>query len=378
MRRCVVLAVVVATSSAHAERDDSPDALTLQKIVYAHKNALYKSDARGRNDDKLVDLPAGAGAVRALRTDAAGKILAVDLGATWYWMPLDGSAKELSKLPCGDGPLQVAADGTNVICRSAKVPAQSVFVRLSDGKVWQLKGIPTQGARIIGSYPARKLIWADAGGVWSANPNRLAEKKPLATKVPLRGFLPSPNGSRAVGVFSERTYVGKKESAPTEWLMTFPLDGTDVHRKLIEKAVPVDWSHDGTWVLLQDRSSACIVRATGGQYKCWKGYTAVGIAVDGSFALVLGDRDRDKDKDKKKKDSKKKKSERSDEDSEESSADEQPDGASVPSDADDIAVPLPTGPLALYRTKLEGPYSDPPELIVKNVDGAAVVIPTAP
>jgi len=49
----------------------------------------------------------------------------------------------------------------------------------------------------------------------------------------------------------------------------------------------------------------------------------------------------------------------------------------VPSDADDIAVPLPTGPLALYRTKLEGPYSDPPELIEKNVDGTAVVIPTA-
>ncbi len=375
MRRCVALVVLLLTSSAHAERDDSPDALTLQKIVYAHDDALYRSDARGRNDEKLVELPAGAGKVRALRTDAAGKILAVDLGASWYWMPLDGSAKQLAKLPCGDGPLQVAADGTNVICRSATVPAQSMFVRLSDRKVWQLKGIPTQGARIVGSYPNRKLVWSDSSGVWTANPNRLAEKKSLASKVPLRGFLPSPDGTRAVGVFSERTYVGKKETAPTEWLVSFPLDGTDVHRKSIEKAVPVDWSHDGQWVLLQDRTSACIVRATGGQYKCWKGYTAVGIAADGSFALVLGDRDRDKDKDKKKDSKKKKKTEPSDEDAEESSADEQPDEASVPSDADDVAVPLPTGPLALYRTKLEGPYSDPPELIVKDVDGAAVVIP---
>ena len=44
--------------------------------------------------------------------------------------------------------------------------------------------------------------------------------------------------------------------------------------------------------------------------------------------------------------------------------------------APDVAVPPPTGPLSLYRTKLEGAFTDAPALIVKVVDGAAVWVPS--
>jgi hypothetical protein len=42
---------------------------------------------------------------------------------------------------------------------------------------------------------------------------------------------------------------------------------------------------------------------------------------------------------------------------------------------DDVAVPPPTGPLSLYRAKLDGPYTEAPTLLIQLVDGAAVWIP---
>ena len=42
---------------------------------------------------------------------------------------------------------------------------------------------------------------------------------------------------------------------------------------------------------------------------------------------------------------------------------------------DDVEVPPPSGPLALYRAKLEGAFTVAPVQIVRVVDGAAVWIP---
>ena len=46
--------------------------------------------------------------------------------------------------------------------------------------------------------------------------------------------------------------------------------------------------------------------------------------------------------------------------------------------SDDVAVPPPSGALALYRGKLEGLYKEAPTLIVSTVDGAAVWVPKQP
>ncbi len=386
MRAAASLVLAFATvTGVHAPSADAApaDPLLAQKIVFVRGTTLYTSDARGaaRSEQTLATLPPGAPTVRALRIDAAGKALLADLGGAWWYLPLDGKTSSLTRLPCGDGPAQLAADATCVVCRSAQTPTQAMIVRLADGKLFSLPKIPVAGTRLVGAVPDRRLVWADAGGVWSAPPGKLANRVQVAKAPPLRSFLPSPDGTRALGVYADFVYEGKQQK-PAELLMSFLLDGTAARRKSMRTGVPIEWSHDGTWVLVQDGASACIVRAAGGQYKCWKGYTAVGIAADGSYALVLGDRDRD-DK-KARKSGKSSKQPKGDGDKgdgpkdrgEESASDEQPDGAR--GEMDDVAVPLPTGALALYRTKLEGPYSEKPALVMATVDGAAAVIPTRP
>ena len=47
----------------------------------------------------------------------------------------------------------------------------------------------------------------------------------------------------------------------------------------------------------------------------------------------------------------------------------------MPRHFDPCVIPQPTGPLALYRAQLAGPYSTAPVRIVSVVDGAAVWIP---
>jgi hypothetical protein len=110
MLRALVVLVALA-SVAHA--DDEPAG----SIIFARGGSLYRTDTRGRGETEIAKLPAKA-TVRALRTDAAGKVLLVDLGGQWSWMPLDGTAA-LADLPCTEGPAQLAEDGACVLCKAA-------------------------------------------------------------------------------------------------------------------------------------------------------------------------------------------------------------------------------------------------------------------
>jgi hypothetical protein len=396
------LAIVLGLAGgivAGARRPDAQpaDELSATTIVYARGAALYKSDARGKGEAELVALPKGA-TVRALRTDAAATVLIADVGGKWSWLPLDGQAKALTGLPCADGPAQLATDGACVLCRNGKQPDQSIIVNLKTGKVTPI-AVPSPGARLIGGGADRRLVWADKA-IWSAPPATPAQKKQVAPEAPLRGLLPSPDGARAVGVYTDVPLAGtpgaKGKSA--ELLMGFALDGVGARRKGIRAGVAVEWSHDSQWVLVQDGGSACIMRALGGQYKCWRGYTAASIAPDGSYALLLGAQKKDKDKpapkgkaapapakkEPAKKEPAKKElpaNEAAKEPAKEAEGSDEPEdaehaaggGATAP--VDDVAVPPPTGPLSLYRAKLDGPYTEAPVLLVKLVDGAAVWIP---
>lgn len=365
MRSAVVLFAVLVPAAASADPD--PNAA----IVYARGPSLYKADAKGNGETVLAAIPARA-RVRALRTDRGGAVLLVDLGGKWSWMPLDGTAKALVELPCGDGPAQLATDGSSVLCRDAKRPAQSIIVQLPSGKQTPI-AVPALGARLIGAGKDRRVIWADKA-IWSSPPGDPNQKTQLAPEAPLRGLLASPDGARAVGVYLDQPRDGapNHKAKSGELLMGFALDGVGARRKTIRAGVPVEWSHDSDWVLVQDGSAACIMRALGGQYKCWRGYTAASIAPDGSYALVLGAQRQEKPATKKdaKKDSKAK----------EPPPPTQPTGEpenpdEPPAPTDDVAVPPPTGPLALYRAKLDGPFTESPPMIVKLVDGAAVWIP---
>jgi hypothetical protein len=352
MRLAIVVVLVLATP-AIANPDDTPPG----SIIFARGSSLIRVDAKGKGETEIATLTDAKQRVRSLRTDAAGKILLADVAGTWAWMPLDGSAKTLAPLPCTDGPAQLEEDGSHVICRSKQ---GAIDVNLAIDKSWPVD-VPV--ARIFGSGADRKFVWAASDGIWTAppSPSPHANATKVAPDAPLRGFLPSPDGSRALGVYAAEVYTDVHHKKPAEVLMGFALDGVGAQRKAIKSGVGVEWSHDGAWVLVQDGANACLMRATGGEYKCWRGYTAASISPDGKFALVLGNRDGSK---------------------RQTPAGKVGKAADPDAETDDdmnvadVAVPPPTGPLSLYRARLEGSaFTETPALVAKIVDGAAVWVP---
>ncbi|MEO8700086.1 MAG: hypothetical protein ABI867_08585 [Kofleriaceae bacterium] len=239
-------------------------------VVFARGGALYKADDKGKGETELVKL---TGPAKTLSTDARGTVVLVELASSWAYVPL--AAPALKPLPCAEGPAQLAADAGCVLCRAK---AGSQIVNLATGKA-------TAIAITDGRIANRTLLWTDADGIWSAPAGNPARKTRIAPEPPLRAFLPSPDGTRAVGVYTDYVYSGRKKQ-PAELLMAFALDGEAARRKGIRNAVPVAWSFDNQWLLAQDGTAACLERMNGGQYKCWKGFTALAVAGDGSYALV--------------------------------------------------------------------------------------------
>ena len=341
-----VVAAVLALAAPTFADDTPPGA-----IIFARGNSLIRVDAKGKGETEIATVDPQRH-VRSLRTDAAGKILLANLDRSWAWMPLDGSAKTLEPLPCSDGPAQLEDDGSHVVCRG---PQGGLDINLLTGKAWP---IDVAVARIVGKAPERKFVWAASDGIWAAppGPSPRAKATKVAPEPPLRGFLPSPDGVRAVGVYASEVYTDVHHKQPADVLMGFALDGIAARRKAIKSGVALEWSHDGEWVLVQDGSSACLMHATGGEYKCWRGYTAASIAPDGKFGLVLGGASA--------KPAPKKQAATNDE------------AEGDDNEVEDVAVPPPSGPLSLYRVKLEGsPYTETPALVARNVDGAAVWVP---
>jgi hypothetical protein len=389
------VALVVAFGLGAARAADDFDGAS---VIFARGSSLFRIDARGGTETEIAQLAAKL-TVRALRTDADGSVLLVDLAGKWAWMPLDGSTRWLTDLPCGDGPAQLAEDGSAVLCRSASAGNQAILVelprtaRLKPGKMLVID-VPAAGARIAGDGAERRLVWPDAGGVWMASPGDPKNKTRLAPDAPLRGFLPSPDGERAIGVYADQIYNDVRHTKPAEVLMTLQLDQQGARRKAIRDGVAVEWSHDSQWVLVQDGASVCIMRASGGQYKCWRGYTGASLSSDGRWGLVLGNRDgsrrqtpqKTKAKPPAKPPASAKASRRSEPAPSPPGPNDKPwDHIDEPSDEpeagdpqdapEDVSVAPPSGPLSLFRVRLEGAFTDRPVLLVKVVDGAAVWVP---
>ena len=344
-------------------------------VIFARGDTLFRTDPKGKAETPLAKLPARE-QVRALRTDEHGTVLLANVGGKWSWMPLDGKASALTELPCGDGPAQLSADGACVLCRAATVATASTVINLETTKAIVV-AIPTVGARLVGAGKDRRIVWADTTAVWAAPPTQPSKKVKVAD-APLRGFLPNGAGTRAAGVYLDKVYDSVHTTKPAELLMTFPLDGSGARRKSIKSGIAAEWSHDGEWMLVQDRGSACVVHATGGEYKCWRGYTAASVAPDGRWGLIVGSRERGQTPPPAKKSKKKNKAGKRPPPQvpgEEPSNESENKGEDGEDGADDVEVPPPSGPLALYRANLEGAYTTAPALIVKVIDGAAVWVP---
>jgi hypothetical protein len=356
---------VMGPSTAAAGRDP------VGRVIFARGDSLWLTDALGKAAPlAIATLPGPASDVRTIRTDAAGDRLLVDDGGRWYWadVPAGGATATLALLPCGPGAARLARDGRAVLCADER--GRAWFFRLSDGRGLP-RDLPAASATFVERAGVRGLVWADGDSgavVWS--PLATRDPQPLAPAAPLRGLLAAPDGSRAVGTYRAPAVGQPISHDERDQLFGFALDGIGARRRLIRDGVALDWSWDSRWLLIQDRDAACIVRAVGGEYKCWKGFTAVSVAPDGTYALVLGPRpaagttgdaaasDGDGDG--------------------EGGGGEGGEGADEDRDDeadDDAAIALPKGPLALYRATLAGPYSKTPAVIVSQVDGAAVWLP---
>lgn len=378
MRLAVVAAMafsglVTSTVGRAADLDD----VSPRSLVFVRGHKLIKTNGRGKGETELATLPAKR-TVRALRVDSLGKVLLADIGGTWAWMPLDGSVASLTDLPCESGPAQLSVDGAYVLCRGK---AGSIVVNFKSGKVTPID-VPTAGARLIGTGSELRIVWADAQGVWTAVPPQNAKPIKVAPQPPVRGLLASPDGTHALGIYATEVFEGRNKKKPGEALMVFALDGTGAPRRSVANGIPVEWSHDSRWTLVQDGSSACITLVVGGQYKCWRGYTAQSITSDGKYALLLGNRERSRSEDKKSKKSKKDKRDKKrkappvdEQVAESTEAAEGDEHGDEPVAIDEIPVAPPTGPLSLYRGELDGPYTKTPQLVARDVDGAAVWIP---
>jgi hypothetical protein len=364
---------MLASSVAFADEDDFGGAT----VIFARGSSLFRADPRGKAETELAKLTTTGDtkpAVRAMRTDSKGAVLIVDVRGKWSWMPLDGSVTTLAPLPCADGPAQLDVAGTWVLCRA--IDGGSLIYNLQSGKQTRLQ-VPIHGARLVGQGTGLRAVWAEAGAIWQAPPEEPTNKTKVAIQAPIRSLLPSPDGARAVGTYIDIVHEGKYMTA-ADVLMVFALDGNGARRKSVRDGVPVEWSHDSQWVLIQDGARACVVRATGGDYKCWRGYTGASIASDGRWALVLGNRDGTKKQisSDKKKEKKKKKKRKKDDESEPIEPSNEAEGAgSLPAPADDVTVAPPSGPLALYRVKMDGAETASPARIVPVMDGTAVWVP---
>lgn len=366
IRRAALVAALALSWASPAAAGREPNG----RVVFARGRSLWSTDAAGKTAAvAIADLPGPASDVRTIRTDAGGHNLLVDVGGRWYWaaVPAAGATTTLAPLPCGPGAARLTGDGRCTLCADER--GRAWFLRLTDGK-GKPRAVPATSASFTVRDGVRELVWGAPGGPVLASPVARKAPRTVAPQAPERGLLVAPDGKRAVGVYRARAVGQPATGGERDQLFGFALDGVGARRRLIRDGVAIDWSWDSQWLLVQDHASACIVRAVGGEYKCWKGFTAVSLAPDGTFALVLGPR--------------------ADGGASDDSGDDEPDGGEggeggeggddegEDEGGDDEALALPKGPLSLYRAKLAGPYSERPVVLEKVVDGAAAWLPPAP
>jgi hypothetical protein len=366
MRRAAVavgLSTIVAASGV--ARAGVDDGLAQVRVVFARGGSLWATDGKGKTPAvEVAALPPGTAAtdVHMIRTNAAGDRVVVDVGGTWFWAALvDGGVATLAELPCGAGATRFSAKGASVLC--AAPDGRARMVRLSDGRVFD-RDAPAASASLVVRGDVRSLAWVDNSGHVVAAPvvqPSATAPEVLAPVAPVRGFLAAPDGSRGVGVYRAKPHK-PKDAAERDELFGFALDGVAARRRLIRDGVVIDWSWDSRWLLVQDGDKACIARATGGQFKCWKGYTALSIAPDGAYALVLGPRSGAA-------------AATAAPEEKETGGEGGGDGGGEGGEEEAVveeAGALPKGPRSLFRAKLNGPYTERPSLVETVVDGAAV------
>lgn len=277
-RRLAIAALALAslawTQGAAASVDDS--------LVFVRADALWRVPAEG--DGGAVSLVGlGGETVTGLEASPAGDAVLVELGERVAWLSLGGAAGTLRPLDCRP-PARFSPDGRYVACSEAgageagaRAGARVVLYTLP---AEQRSLVDVPAGQVLGFLSGTRLAMADDDGVWAVPTEPGTPRALLAPHRPSGAVLIGPHGRRAVGVYPALS------NHKSPGLYVFRLDGKGVRRRLLAGAEPVAWSRDDRWVAVQDGGSACLVRATGGQYKCWKRFQAVATSPDGRYLLM--------------------------------------------------------------------------------------------
>ena len=240
----------------------------------------------------------GSREITRITASASGELVVIETPDSVKWAPLpaDGRApkaatggttasdstpspRPAASLAC-TGRAYLSPDGKCVACfdGSGKV----VLHRLLPSLRTVVHSVAT--SQHLGFLDRERLVTSDDTGVWAVPIRKGGERTLLAPETPSGAMLVSPDGSRAMGVFTEGDSTDS-DSQKTA-LYVFRLDGKGVKRRLLEGAVPLGWSRDSKWAMAQAGNRACMFKATGGQYKCWRGYRAIALAPDGSYLIM--------------------------------------------------------------------------------------------
>lgn len=264
MRRlaAIGIAVGIAIGTAEARREEPPPG----QLAYLKDRAIWRAAlAAPEQPVKLVDLAVAPALVRRLSAAADGSALLVDLGANAAWVDLaHGKAAAPVFLPCAAGRL--APDGGRVLC-GARRGKGAVAYRMR----------PQLGSAALEQLSPERTALAAGDRLVSEKDGALREQeRVLAPHAPLDRLSVSPDGARAVGRYPD---------GDGDALFGFRLDGRGARRKLIT-GTPVAWSADSAWLAVDGEEAACVLRAIGGEYKCWDEFAALAISADGSLALL--------------------------------------------------------------------------------------------
>jgi hypothetical protein len=237
-------------------------------VAFIRDRAVWKAPLAAPDQAvKLVDLAVAPALVRGMAAAGDGSALLVDLGGNAAWIDLSAEpAAAPVFLPCGAGRL--AQDGGRVLCaaRAGKgAVAYRMRPRLGSAPLARLS--PDRTALGGGD----RLVTEVDGTLRSAPGSAV-----VAPHAPLDRLSVSPDGARAVGRYQD----GDADS-----LFGFRLDGRGARRKLIS-GVPVAWSADSVWLAVDTEEAACVLRAVGGEYKCWDDYRSLAVDAGGTHALL--------------------------------------------------------------------------------------------
>ncbi len=256
------IAVGIAIGTAHARKEEPPPG----HLAWVKDGAIWRAAlADPERADKVVDLPVTPELVHALTSAADGSALLVDLGGNAAWIDLAGGKPSAPIfLPCAGGRL--AFDGGRVLC-AARRGKGAVAYRMR----------PRLGSAALEALSPERTALTGGDHLISEKDGALRDgDRVLAPHVPLDHLSVSPDGARA---------VGRYQDGDGDALFGFRLDGRAARRKLISGA-PVAWSADSAWLAVDGDDTACVIRAVGGEYKCWDHFRAFAIAADGARALL--------------------------------------------------------------------------------------------